>query len=51
MDPQVLATAAREVQRAAGLRLPSHGLGPASALAGRLVAAAVNLGERAPDVP
>lgn len=44
MDPQVLATAAREVQRAAGLRLPSHGLGPASALAGRLVAAAVNLG-------
>jgi hypothetical protein len=31
------------VQRAAGLRLPSHALGSASALAGRLVAAAVNL--------
>jgi hypothetical protein len=31
------------VHRAAGLRLPSHALGSASALAGRLVAAAVNL--------
>ena len=31
------------VQRAAGLRLPSHALGSASALAGRLVGAAVNL--------
>jgi hypothetical protein len=43
IDPQFLATATREGSTAAGLRLPNHALGSASALAGRLVAAAVNL--------
>ena len=44
MDPQFLATAPTRVQRLPGYGLPSHARDPASALAGRLVAAAVNLG-------
>jgi hypothetical protein len=44
MDPQLLATAPTRVQRLPGYGLPSQARDPASALAGRLVAAAVNLG-------
>jgi hypothetical protein len=43
LSPQPNGRGGTTQERAAGLRLPSHALGSASALAGRLVAAAVNL--------